>query len=133
MNSITGIFTSSSVPRWLATAAVAISLLIPLSARADHDRNQTLEIIAGAAIAYAIFDAAGTFDDDRRHHKYNRHGYHRYGYEHDGYYQNNRYGKHHNRHYKAKRQHKRHDNHGYRNKHHNRYKRHDDRYSDYRH
>ncbi len=151
MSSVTGIFTPSSTPRWVAAAALAISLLIPLSARADHERNQTIEIIAGVAVAYALLDAAGTFDDDRRHHRYKRHGY-----RHDGYYRNDRYGKHHNRHYKPQRHYKGHakhhgydkhrghdrhrgyDKHSYRNQHHqnkhyNRHERYSDRYTAYRH
>ena len=151
MSSITGIFTPGSTPRWVAAAALAISLLIPLSARADHERNQTFEIIAGAAVVYALFDAAGAFDDDRHHHRHKRHGY-----RHDGYYRNDRYARHHNRHYKRPHHYKGHvkhrgydryrghdrhrgyDKHSYRNKHHNnkhynRHKRHGDRYTAYRH
>jgi len=127
MNSIARIFTPGSIPKWAAAAAVALSLLIPLSASANHERNQTVDILVGAAVAYALFEVAGGFDD----HRYKRHGY-----QHDRYYRNDHYRKH-NRHAKAHRHHKRHDGRGYRNKHHkkhhNKHRRHGDRYYAYHH
>ena len=131
MNIIARIFTARSIPKWAATATVTLGLLVPLSASANHERNQTVDILLGAAVAYALFEVAGGFDDNRHHHRYKRHGYH-----HDRHYRNDRYRKHY-RHANANRHHKRHDSRGYRNKHHkkhhNKHRRHGNRYYAYHH
>jgi hypothetical protein len=126
MNIINDPLTTGALPKWVAAAAVAISLMIPLSASANHERNEALELVVTAAIAYAIFDAVGDFDDERY---YRRHSNHRY---HDDHYNRHDRYRGHKRHHRAHGKHRRHDRHGYRNKKHNGYrskhKRHGDRY-----
>lgn len=58
--------TKRSAARWLAVAGVATSLMIPLSARAHGGNNDALEVLVSAGVAYAVIDAAGGFDKDRR-------------------------------------------------------------------
>ncbi len=104
--------TSAGTIRWFAAAAgLAGSLMIPLSASADHQGNGAVEILASAAVAYVVIDAVGGFDNDRdRRHK--RHGHrdvrhvnHRHRYDHHrdrrhwtrhGHRRYDRHGHHHN-------------------------------------
>lgn len=60
-------FSASSRPawRWLALAGVFSVLMIPFSARADHRDDGAMEVLASAAVAYAVIGAAGGFDDHR--------------------------------------------------------------------
>ena len=116
MNTFRHPMTSGAMPKWATAAVVGFTLMIPLSASANHERNQALELVVGAAIAYAIFDAVGDIDDDRHDRRYSNHRYH-----------DDRYNRHdqyrgHKRHRRAHAEHRRHDRHGYRNKKHNGYR-----------
>ncbi|HEY5646830.1 MAG TPA: hypothetical protein VIS76_12845 [Pseudomonadales bacterium] len=76
--------------RWLAVAGAVIGLSAPLAAKADHRDNDAMEVLASAAIAYVVIDAAGGFKDGhkhRRHHRRHDHfpGCGHHGYGHDGY------------------------------------------------
>jgi hypothetical protein len=120
--------TSRHIPRWLAAAGVTASLMVPLSASADHDANGAVEIIISAAVAYAVVDAIGGFDDkdrydrrrsrdhyrDSRHDRYDRnwdrdrrywakhdHGHHDCDRNHRGH--GHYHGKHHRKHQSAHR------------------------------
>jgi hypothetical protein len=77
-----------SILKWLAGAGVAVGLMVPLTASADHNDNGAMEILVSAAVAYAVVDAVGGFDDkrddrryrhrhDRRDDYYDRHRSHR--------------------------------------------------------
>lgn len=54
-----------SILKWLAGAGVAVGLMVPLTASADHNGDGAMEILVSAAVAYAVVDAVGGFDDDR--------------------------------------------------------------------
>lgn len=84
--------------KWLATAGLALSLTIPLSASAGHDGDAAINLLVGATVAYALIDAVDGFDDDRnrrhggghrRKHRSARHDdahrYFRGGYRHGDY------------------------------------------------
>jgi hypothetical protein len=97
---------SSTLPKYVATAGVTLLLLTPLTASADHNRQDVVGALAGAAAVYVLID---TLDDDtghyrghrkhwshHRHHGYHDHRWHhalhkrhhgkRHGYRHHGYY-----------------------------------------------
>lgn len=61
--------------KWLALAGLALSLTIPLSANAHFDSDDTTNLLVGAAVTYALIDAADGFDNDRnrRHQPRRRH------------------------------------------------------------
>lgn len=118
-----------SLPKYLAAAGITLLLMTPLTASADHERHDIVEVLAGAAVAYLIIDS---LDDDnryyRRHSDHYAHGRH-YKRGHDRHYRGrhqDRYykGRYHDRDYKGrhhakhKRQHKRY---GYKDRSHNRY------------
>lgn len=112
-----------SLPKIFAAAGITLLLITPLTASADHERHDIVEVLAGAAVAYLIIDS---LDDDNRH--YRRHRDH-YAYDrhykrgHDRYHK----GRHHHRQYKdrhykdrhhAKRKwrHRQHKSHGYKDR-----------------
>ena len=130
MNTDTKRFNTPSLTKYLAAAGVTLLLMTPLTASADHQRHDIVEVLAGAAVAYLIIDS---LDDDNRHYRRHKDRYaHDRRYKqshHDRRYKqryHNRYDKrgHHDRHYKGryhakhKRQHKRY---GYKDRSHNRY------------
>lgn len=62
-----------SPARWLAAAGAAATLMVPLTASANHQNNDLLEVVATAAVAYVVVDAVGGFDNDKhRRHKRDR-------------------------------------------------------------
>lgn len=90
--------------RWLALAGVAIGLATPFSASAHADDNGTLEVLASAAVAYAVIDAAGGFDKHRHVHR-------RYG--HDDRYRYRDRDRYHDRYHWSGHSYKRQDWHAY--------------------
>ncbi|MCR9262390.1 MAG: hypothetical protein NXH95_21975 [Pseudomonadaceae bacterium] len=115
MNTDTKRLNNPSRPKFLAAAGITLLLMTPLTASADHQRHDIVEVLAGAAVAYLIIDS---LDDDNRH--YRRHRDH-YAYDrhykrgHDRYYK----GRYHDRYYKGrqhakhKRHYRQHGRHGY--------------------
>lgn len=67
MNTTKRILMPGSIPRWLIATGIAIGLMFPLSASADHDGNRVAEVLVSTALAYAVIDAVGGFDDKDRH------------------------------------------------------------------
>jgi hypothetical protein len=53
--------------RWLAAVSIAAGMMVPISASANVHDNGAIEILASAAVAYAVVDAVGGFDDKDRH------------------------------------------------------------------
>jgi len=104
MNTDTKRLNTASLPKYLAAAGITLLLMTPLTASANHERHDIVEVLAGAAVAYLIIDS---LDDDSRH--YRRHRDH---YSHDRYYKQ----RHHDRHYK----HRNHDRY-YKRGHHDRH------------
>jgi hypothetical protein len=51
--------------KWLATAGLALSLTVPLSASASHDGDAAVNLLVGATVAYALVQAVDGFDNDR--------------------------------------------------------------------
>lgn len=102
-----------SVPKYVAAAGITLLLMTPLTASANHERHEIVEVLAGAAVAYLIIDSL--HDDDRhyrrhtdryahdRHYK-RGHDRHYRGRHHDRYYK----GRHHAKHKRQYRQYKRH-------------------------
>lgn len=76
---------SRPVTRWFVAAGLAVGLMAPLTASADHEGSGAVEILVSAAVAYAVIDAVGGFDDgDRKKHRHRKHydrkdRYHRHG------------------------------------------------------
>lgn len=101
-----------SIPRWLIATGLAVGLMVPLSASADHEGNGAVEILVSAAIAYAVVDAVGGFDDDGKRDRRHRRDRYRDG-RHDRDYRSWDDG----RRYHARNDQRRHDRHGHRNKH----------------
>jgi hypothetical protein len=104
-----------SIPRWLIAAGIAVSLMVPLSASADHRaNNDAVNLLIGAATAYALFEIYDDRDSRDVHHR--RHGYdnrrydrdyryrdddRRYRTHHDG--RRNKHRRHHAKHYEGRR------------------------------
>jgi hypothetical protein len=113
MNTRTKRSNNPALPKVLATAGITLLLMTPLTASADHERHDIVEVLAGAAVAYLIIDA---LDDNDRY--YRRHTDH---YAHDRHYKrhhHDRYCKprHHAKHKREHRQHRRYERHGYKDR-----------------
>lgn len=113
---------TASLARWLAAVGAAVAVLMPLTASADHRNDGLVEVLAGAAVAYVVIDAAGGFDGDRDGRRHKRGG-HRDGHHAGAHYRHDRYDRHperyrhwqHDRRRWAGHEHWRHDRH--RNRH----------------
>jgi len=111
MNTDTKRLNTPSLPKYLAAAGITLLLMTPLTASADHDRHDVVEVLAGAAVAYLIIDS---LDHDDRY--YRRHTDH---YSYDRHYKRGHHDRHYNRHYKGrhhakhKRHHRQHKRYGY--------------------
>jgi hypothetical protein len=117
MNTDTKRSNTPTLPKYLAAAGITLLLMAPLTASADHDRHDVVEVLAGAAVAYLIIDA---LDDDSRY--YRRHSDH-YAYDrhykqnhHDRHYNGRHHVKHKRHHPKHKWHHAKHKRHGYENR-----------------
>ncbi|MEE4281994.1 MAG: hypothetical protein V2I41_08615 [Pseudomonadales bacterium] len=131
MNTDTKRSNTPTLPKYLAAAGITLLLMAPLTASADHDRHDVVEVLAGAAVAYLIIDA---LDDDSRYHRRHRdhyahdrhykqrhHDRHYQRHHHDRYYKGRHHAKH-KRHYaKHKRHHRQHKRHGYKDSYYRRY------------
>jgi hypothetical protein len=124
MNTDTKRFNTSSLTKYLAAAGVTLLLMAPLTASADHQRHDIVEVLAGAAVAYLIIDS---LDDDNRHYRrhrdhysYDRHYKQRYHNRYDkrGHYDRHFKGRHHAKHKRHYRQHK---SYGYKDRSYRRY------------
>ncbi len=74
MNNHTPHKQSRPVARWLALAGLAFGLAVPFSASAHESDNGAVEVLASAAVAYAVIGTTVGFDDHRHHHRhYDRH------------------------------------------------------------
>ena len=124
MNTDTKRLNIPSLPKYLAAAGVTLLLMTPLTASADHERHEIVEVLAGAAVAYLIIDS---LDNDDRY--YRRHTDH---YSHDRHYTRRHHVRHYNRghhdrhfkgrhHAKYKRQHGQYKRHGYKDSYYRRY------------
>jgi len=60
-------FVARRAPKLLAITGITLCLLMPITARAHHRDHDAVDILVGAAFAYALIDATGGFDDHRHH------------------------------------------------------------------
>ncbi|MGD8831239.1 MAG: hypothetical protein PVF57_11605 [Pseudomonadales bacterium] len=105
---------SPRLPRWLAAAGIGACLMVPFNANAAYQDNGAVEVLASAAIAYAVIDAAGGFD---KHGRKVVHYDHRYGHRYDHRYDRYRWHRQHDRRYWYGHNHYRDDRHHRKDKH----------------
>jgi hypothetical protein len=79
----------SAAPKFFAAAGIALVLMTPLTASANHDEHDIVDALIGAAVVYTIIETLDDHDDryERRHRKYRAHhrGYGRHHDYHGGY------------------------------------------------
>ncbi len=109
MNISTKRLNGTALPKVLATAGITLLLMTPLTASANHDRHDVVEVLAGAAVAYLIIDALDDDRYDRRHRDHYARDHHYKRHHHDRYCKDRYHGKHKRKH----REHRKYERHGY--------------------
>ena len=109
MNSNKRTLMPDSIPRWLIATGITVCLMAPLSASADHRaNNDAVNLLIGAATAYALIEIVKGYDDrDRSDVHHRRHGYDNRRYDRDYRYRadDRRYRTHHDGHRNKHRRH----------------------------